>query len=471
MSISTDSSHYGYSVATNQTYVAIGSPSIFVYSSSLFGTGSVEVLQYSNIIDEYKHKHTINKVFRPEIYIASETPDILMTDTGSSPGTSSQFLYAYGDLVYTASRFGQSVALYDTTLAIGDSLFYYKLSSNASAILTGSSVDIFSLSGSITQTASYVTTIENIYESGSYDSSTAFGESISLYNDILAIGASNVSSSTGVVYLYKYTGSAWNYYQTLTGSSSTTNSKFGGVVKIDQSGSYNIIVGNKASIAASVYIFNYDSSSGYWKESAVLSENRSNELTQSLQTINKNWPPYITSSTHSSSYGHAVAIYGTSVVVGSPTDMVYFQYDGADIFHKRGAVYFYEDCTDSGRYWNLTQKEYGTEELLNTNYFGWDVEIYSTSSIVTSLKTNWPFSQSYLTNTVYKKYDCNPKDYEYNVLGQAILYQKNTQSVWSPTTTLTKNKIYGDYYSLYGYDASLYKTSLVIGSPTIIRPD
>jgi len=461
-------SAYGYSVATNQTYVAIGNPSLFVYLSSSFQTGSVEVLQYNNIYDTYKHKDTIKKSWYPEVYIATETPEILMTDTGSNLVTSSQFLYEYGNLIYTASRFGQSVALYDNTLAIGDSLFYYKLSENSNTVLTGSSVDIFSLSGSINQTASYIVSIQNTFESGLYDANTSFGESVSLYNNILAIGASNVSSSKGVVYLYKYTASAWSYYQTLTGSNSTDGSKFGAVVKIDQSGSYNIIVGNKSLSSSNVYIFNYNSSSGYWNQGAILSENRSTDLTQSLQLINNNWPPHITSSTHSSSYGHAVAIYGTSIMVGSPTDMVYFQYDGSDTLHKRGAVYFYEDCTNNGVSWRLVQKEYGTDQLLNTNYFGWDVEMYETSSIVTSLKTNWPFSASYIENTFYKKYDCNPLDSIYNVLGQAVLYEKNTSSIWNVLTTLTRNKTYGNPYSLYGYDAALYKKSMVVGSPTII---
>jgi hypothetical protein len=466
MSFNIDNSNYGYSVATNKTYVVLGNPSIFAYSSSVFQTGSVEVLQYNNISDAYKHKDTIKKIFNPEIYIATETPEILMTDTGSNVVTSSQFLYEYGYLVYTASRFGQSVAVYDTTLAIGDSLFYYKLSNNAVSVLTGSSVDIFSLSGSIAQTASYVTTIQNTFEAV-YDNNTSFGESVSLYNDILAVGASSISSSKGVVYLYKNISGTWTHYQTLTGSGTITNSKFGGVVKIDQSGSYNIIVGNKSPLMSNVYVFNYNSSSGYWTQGAILSENRSLSLTQSLQEINNNWPPHITSSNYSSSYGRAVAIYGNSILVGSPTDVYYAQYDGSNTWHSRGAVYFYEDCTDTGVYWRLVDKSYGTADLLKNNYFGFDVEIYGTSSIATSTKTNWPFSQSYIGNTFYKKFDCNPNDHEYNVLGQVVVYQKTTESLWKPITTLTKNKKYGEPYSVYGYDAALYDSSMIIGSPVI----
>lgn len=466
MSSNIDNSNYGYSVATNKNYIAIGNPSIFAYSSSIFQTGSVEVLQYNNILDSHKHKDTIKKYYRPIIYISSEVPEILMTDTGSNVVTSSQFLYEYEDLVYTSSRFGQSVALYDTTLAIGDSLFYYRLSNNATSILTGSSVDIFSLSGSNTQTASYITTILNTFET-SYSLNTSFGESVSLYNDILAIGASSISSSKGVVYLYKNVAGEWTYYQTLTGSNATTNSKFGSVVKIDQSGSYNIVVGNKSSLISNVYVFNYNSSSGYWKEGAVLSENRSLSLTQSLQVINNNWAPVITSSANSSSYGHSVAIYGKTILVGSPTDVNYVQYIGSTVSHQRGAVYFYEDCIGTGVYWRLIDKSYGTSDLLNTNYFGFDVETYGTSSIVTSVKTNWPFSQSYVENTLYKKYDCNPNDHVYNILGQVVFYQNTTGSSWNPITTLTRNKKYGEPYSVYGYDAALYDNSLIVGSPVI----
>ena len=468
MSFNIDNANYGYSVATNKTYVAIGNPSIFAYSSSIFQTGSVEVLQYNNIIDAYKHKDTIKKVLHPDVLITTEVPELLTTDTGSLSITSSNFLYEYESLVYTASRFGQSVALYDTTIAIGDSLYYYKLTDNAASVLTGSSVDIFSLSGSNTQTASFVTSISNTFESA-YDVNTSFGESVSLYNNLLAIGASSISGSKGVVYLYQYVSGSWSYYQTLSGSNTVTGSRFGGVVKIDQSGSYNIIVGNKSLLTDNVYVFNYDSSSGYWKQGAILSENRSFDLTQSLQVINNNWPPYITSVANSSSFGHSVAIYGKSIAVGSPTDINYFQYDGSSTLHKRGAVYFYEDCTNTGVYWRLIEKSYGSNDLLNDNYFGWDVELYNTSAVVTSTKKNWPFSQSYIENTIYKKYDCNPNDHEYNILGQVVFYQQTTESNWNVLTTLTKNKIYGEPYSVYGYDAALYDTSLIVGSPVIER--
>ena len=468
MSSNIENANYGYSVATNKTYIAIANPSVFAYSSSVFATGSVEVLQYNNIFDSYKHKDTIKKVWNPDIYLASETPEILATDTGSNLVTSSKFLYEYDYLVYTASRFGQSVALYGTDLAIGDSLFYYKISDNATSVLTGSSVDIFSLSGSNTQPASFVTTIINTFET-SYTTETSFGESVSLYEDLLAIGASNISESRGVVYLYKNISGMWTYHQTLTGSGTTINSKFGSVVKIDQSGSYNIIVGNNSPLPANVYIFNYNSSSGYWGQGAVLSENRSLDLTQSLQIINNDWPPYIPSVANSSSFGRSVAIYGKSIVIGSPTDINYFQYDGSSILHKRGAVYFYEDCNNTGVYWRLIKKSYGSGDLLNDNYFGWDVELYNTSAAVTSIKKNWPFSQSYIENTIYKKYDCNPNDYEHNILGQIVVYQQTTESNWNILTTLTKNKIYGEPYSVYGYDVALYDTSCIVGSPVIER--
>ena len=323
--------------------------------------------------------------------------------------------------------------------------------------MTGSSVDIFEIS-----TGNYITSINNTFES-SYDYNTTFGESVSIYNDIIAIGASSISSSKGEVYLYKNIGGTWTYYQRLTGSN-IVGSKFGSVVKIDPSGSYNIIVGNGA-ISGSVYVFNYNSSSNYWSQATILNADRT--LTSSLQEVNNNWIPYITSSTNPDGFGNSVAIYGTSIIVGAPTDTYYAQYSGSSIYHRRGAAYFFENCTGDNKNWSLIKKTFGSNEILTDNYFGWDVEVYETSSIISSLKTNFPFTSSYLENTLYKKFDCNPNDSVYNILGQYVLYQKDTSSYWNIVTTLTKKKQYGEPYSVYGYDAAIYDSTIIVGSPVI----
>ena len=455
MSYTASNVNYGYAVATNKTFVAISNPSAFVYLNDTPGTGSVEVLQYSNNTDSYIHNSTIYKYLNPDLYLSSETSDVLLTEKTES------ILLDYTGLPISASKFGQSVALYNTTLIVGDPLFYYKLTDVYPTVSTGSSVDIFNIS--TTSSYSYVTTIANIFESN-YDYNTSFGESVSIYNDIIAIGASSISSSKGVVYLYKKVGDTWTYYQSLTGSN-VMGSKFGGTVKIDQSGNYNIIVGNKA-ISGSVYLFNYDSSSGYWTQAAILNANRT--LTSSLENVNNNWPPYITASTNADGYGNSVAIYGNNIIVGAPTDTCYAEYIGSNTWHRRGAAYFYENCIGDNKNWILLNKSFGSDAILTDNYFGWDVEIYNTSSIVSSLKTNFPFSSSYLQNTLYKKFDCNPNDYIYDIIGQYVLYEKNTDnSTWNIKTTVTKKKQYGEPYSVYGFNTSLYDTTIVVGSPTI----
>jgi hypothetical protein len=461
-----NNSNYGYAVATDQTYIAITNPSNFSYNSNFTGsgTGSVELLQYNIESNSYIHKDTIRKYIDLNTVIATENLDNITTDTGSIPNTSYELLYESDNLNLSASKFGISVALSNNVLAIGDPIFYYKATDSSTLeLLSGSSVDLYSVTGSVSTTASFITSISNSFETD-YSYNTTFGESISLYYDVLAIGASSISSSTGAVYLFKNSASLWVYHQTLTGSVASTGSKFGGVVKIDQSGSYNIVVGNKATGSGTVYVFNYNSSSGYWTQGSILSSDRN--ITASLQLVNHNWPPYITASTNPDAYGNSVAIYGTSIAVGAPTDTIYTEYSGSTVSRQRGAVYFYENCTDDNINWRLVQKSFGSNDILKTNYFGWDVELYNTSSIVSSLKMNWPFSSSYIENTLNKKFDCNPNDIEYNVIGQLAIYQKSSGS-WDILSTVTKNKQYGESYKLYGYDISLFGNSFVVGSPVI----
>ena len=464
MSLSLDNINYGYAVATNQTYAIVANPAISLYSSSAYVNGNVEVLQYDIQTDSFRHKETLAKYITQSFYLTTEDSEILTTD-GS---TNYRFLYDVSTVTPISSRFGQSVAVHDTSLVVGDSLYYYQYGS--STIFTGSSVDIYNLSGSISTTASYVTSLTNSFESR-YDSNTNFGVAVDIYKDTIVVGASSVSGSKGAVYIYKKIADVWTHYQTLVGSLAITGSRFGGCLKLDQSGSYDIIIGNDADIAADVYVYSFQSSSGYWSETQVLSENRSVDFTETLKLRNGNWPPYITSSVHSSSFGHSVAIYGNDILIGAPTDTIYFPYSGSNEFIHCGAAYFYENCNSQQGGWRLKDKTYGPLDLLNENYFGWDVELYETASLIASCKTNFPFSSSYLENTFYKKFECNPNDNIIDTLGQVIIYDKDTtSSAWTYRTSISKHKKYGEPYAVYGFDVALHGNSILVGSPVIYRP-
>lgn len=464
MSLILDNVNYGYAVATNQIYSAIGNPAISLYSSSIYSTGSVEILQYDIKTDSFRHKDTLKKYITESFYITTEDSEIITTD-GS---TNYRLVYDVSTLSPSSSRFGQSVALYDTTLIVGDSLYYYRY--GTSGILSGSAVDIYDISGSINNTASYITSLTNSFESN-YDSNTNFGTSIDIYKDTIVVGASSFSGSRGAVYIYKKISNIWTHYQTLSGSLSITGSRFGGCVKIDPSGSYDIIIGNDANISSNVYVYSYQSSSGYWSETQIFSENRSIDLTETLKLRNGNWPPYITSSVHSSSFGKSVAIYGNDILIGAPTDMVYFPYSGSSQFFHCGAAYFYENCNSQQGGWKLKEKTYGPADLINENYFGWRVALHGSSSLISSCKTNFPFSSSYLENTLYKKYACNPDDDVNDTLGQVSVYEKDsTSSMWSYVTNITKRKKYAEPYSVYGFSISMHGSSILIGSPVIYRP-
>ncbi len=455
--------NYGYSVATNKRYVAVGNPAVNRYTSSIsdkFGTGSVDVLVYNTEIDQYEHFATIKK------YVNTENVDVILnTEDSDKIVTSAEFFLSInintGDSTVYDDSYGKAVALYNDILVIGNPRYTYS-TTDFSQILSGSTVDIYDLTN-LSSSGLPLYTISNSFDSD-YNTTT-FGESVSIYNDFLIVGSSNALSRKGAAYIYTQSANTWVHYQTLTGSNAGSGSLFGSIVKIDQSGSNRIIVGNGATGSAYVYVFGYNTSSGYWTESKILSSNRT--LPQTLNFISCS--PYITSSSNPDGYGNSVAIYGDSIAVGAPTDTFYYEYTGSSVYRQRGAVYFYQSCNSSGTDWYLLQKSFGSEDLRKTNKLAMSIDMYETTSIVSSTYKNYPYSSSYILNTLNKKYDCNVFDNEYDTLGQIVIYSQSTSSYnWNILKTISKKKEYGYPYSPFGYKVSLYSDIFVVGCPLLL---
>ena len=132
---------------------------------------------------------------------------------------------------------------------------------------------------------------------------------------VLVVGSSKANSNQGQAYIYTQSLSGnWNHYQTLSGT--VTNGFFGGVVKIDPSGSNRIVIGNKAQnpYSGSVYVYELNTTTKQWYENDELSEDRT--LTGSVNI--GDLPPYIPFNQPSSSnYGNSVSIYGDTIIVGA----------------------------------------------------------------------------------------------------------------------------------------------------------
>lgn len=446
--------NYGFCTTTNETYVVVGNPSPFNYPA--IATGSVEVLKYNSEVDKYVPHALIKKTIDPDaVYLNTEVGNRLNTET------SLPFILdaSAGIGYYIADKYGTSISLYSDLLAVGNTAHYYQISSGSSTV-SGSGVDIYDLSNvtSPYYPAYYITnSVEVPYVS--------YGKSVALHGNYLAVGSDLTNNESGRVYIYQLTQSSWRHIQTISGSQSTTGSRFGGVVKFDASGSYNLIVGNSASGSGKVYLYSFNTGSNQWTQAKIFSADRS--IAQQLSFISLS--PYITSSSNPDGYGNSVGIYGDTIVIGAPTDTQYTEYTGSTSPHYRGAAYIYARCSGDNTLWNYTTKTFGNEITSKTNKFGMSVDVYGSASIIGDTKYETPYSASYITNTLFKKYNDNPDDDRINRLGNLYVLVRDDNGNWNYTATVSKKKEYGFPFSVYGASAAIYNSTIVVGSPVTLN--
>jgi hypothetical protein len=439
--------------------------------------GFVDISKYSSTTDEYETLFAIKKYvsdFNSFLLADSSSLDtiILNADTSSNVNGLNFELDINNNLYYYGDAYGISVALSSSLIAIGCPFYYYSVSST-STVLTGSCVDIYDLKTYNSSSNKYpLYTITNSFDS-TFSNST-FGESISLvYSDllnasVLVVGSSTYNSNLGSVYIYTQSlNNNYLHYQTLNGS--VSNGYFGGVVKIDPSGSNRIVVGNK-STGSAVYVYELNTTTNQWELNDTLEQDRT--ITGSLNFIDTQ--PYFPGIQPSgSNYGNSVSIYGDTILIGSPNDMYYYEWSGSTVLRNRGSVYFWKKCSDATD-WFLLQKSFGDENILESNNLGFSVNIYNNKAIATSVRDIRTYCTNYIYNTLFKRFDCNPNDDIIDTLGQFVIYNQFTSSVsssWQIESVFTKKKEYGFPYSNFGYSSAIYdKESSVIniGSPIFL---
>ncbi len=431
--------------------------------------GFVDISKYSSTTDEYETLFAIKKYvsdFNSFLLADSSSLDtiILNADTSSNVNGLNFELDINNNLYYYGDAYGISVALSSSLIAIGCPFYYYSVSST-STVLTGSCVDIYDLKTYNSSSNKYpLYTITNSFDS-TFSNST-FGESISLvYSDllnasVLVVGSSTYNSNLGSVYIYTQSlNNNYLHYQTLNGS--VSNGYFGGVVKIDPSGSNRIVVGNK-STGSAVYVYELNTTTNQWELNDTLEQDRT--ITGSLNFIDTQ--PYFPGIQPSgSNYGNSVSIYGDTILIGSPNDMYYYEWSGSTVLRNRGSVYFWKKCSDATD-WFLLQKSFGDENILESNNLGFSENIYNNKAIATSVRDIRTYCTNYIYNTLFKRFDCNPNDDIIDTLGQFVIYNQFTSSVsssWQIESVFTKKKEYGFPYSNFGYSSAIYdKESSVI---------
>ncbi len=455
---------YGTSTDINETYAVVGNPSSFYLHNIYVGTGSVYIHKYSNEYDNYQYLKTLKKTytFNDNTILGVDTSSAIETflnaDTSSNAnGLNLLIDFDSASIIKISDGFGSSVALSGSILAIGCPYFYYK-NFPTSTILTGSAtIELYNLS-SITSSASLATPSYIIYNSSSYEVNNTFGESVSIAGNVLVVGSSLSSNTSGAFYIYTQSlSNTWDLYQSFSGSSA--GHKYGGSVKIDPSGSKRIAVGNFSTASFGVDVYTYNSLTGLWAKSETVFEDRT--LTGSLNNVD--FPPYIENVTSASGYGRSVALYGDFLMVGSPSDMYYREYEGASTLRNRGAVYFYHKCSDATDYY-LIEKSFGDADLQKTNNFGYCVDMSNTYAVASSVLDITTYSASYIANTIDDIFNSTNL-----IIGQFQIYKLNTSSLLDPRWDLfdlvTKKKKVDYPYSTFGQSIAVTKEDIIVGSP------
>lgn len=272
--------------------------------------------------------------------------------------------------------------------------------------------------------------IINIIESPATSSTSSvpldFGFSVSISTSSLAVGAPGESGSKGSVYIFDrktyaidFTGSFWyeihdedgcpifvteeddeifderpipffvsgnntfELAQVITASNGALGDRFGGCLKL--SGSKLIVGNDKNTESGSAYLF--EKISGSWIQTIKFTG------LEQLSGMVSFFDSSIVAVTHSFiGYGTSVSIDQDFILIGSPSDKWYYEYEGAPTLYKEGAVYMYQKSSSD---WNFVDKIFSTEKDSETNMFGYSVDIKFPNFIVGSLIGKQKLSASY----------------------------------------------------------------------------
>lgn len=476
--------NYGYSVATYGDYVCVSNPTFFRYSAataSVVRTGSVDFYRYNKNTDQHD---LIGKLQ----FVSPDMNILLAGQTGSVPSQKSPLHTEANNTGSSANKdleidknnyssslengFGLALDMYSKLLVVGSPYYLQGVVTSASTFTTsGSLVNVFDLGLSelinyTTQSDAYVFSVENpdvlVTES--------FGRAVSINNSWIAVGSPYVSSSRGMVYLFRNTttGSdySWDLFQKIEPSgSSITSSMFGWSLKLNkQSGSYSgsLIVGCGNQLSGEAFYFEFVS--GSWRQTYKFTADRQ---TQYPLTFG-NFDPYESIMNLTNGYGYSVSTFGTTVVIGEYLDRSVYEYSGSSLY-QQGSVSIYEKCPGSTTRFSLALKSYGSSSILKDNHLGYSVDVYGNNVIAGIPKTNHSTMTScYIGGTADQLHNC-PDTLEKSLHGQAALFQKNTSSGdWDLVNIYQRKKKFLSPYRAFGNAVAINGRSMVIGAPMLL---
>jgi hypothetical protein len=478
MFVQVKNENYGYDTATYGDYVAVGNPAITrfnINTASVYYTGSVDLFRYNKNTDQHDYLATVFKHFNLDVLLARETgSNILVRDPLHTELSGSASL-ADKDLQidknnYTSSAedgFGFAMDMYNKFLVVSSPYYLEKVTTYASEFTSsGSAIDVLDLARTeftaLSQSA-WILSIENPDE---VTVTASFGRSVSINGNWIAVGSPMVSSSRGMVYMYRNTSTGSNYswalFQKIEQSTLPTGSQFGFSLKLNkQSGSFSgsMIVGcGSGSVGKAFY---YEYVSGSWQNTFTFVP-----TTNIAPLTFGNFQPYAPTMSVASGFGRSVSVFENTAVIGAYTDRLVYEFSGSSQY-QQGSAYIFEKCLNTpNTLWSLVLKTYGTSSTLKNNRLGYDVDIFDQNVIVGIPKiNNESMTSCYIGGTLGQLHQC-VTSLENGLDGQVMLLQKNTSSnEWEITNTYQKKKKFLSPFRSFGNDVSIADKSMVVGAP------
>jgi hypothetical protein len=469
----------GYAVATYGDYVVVGNPALTRYdalTASVHYTGSLDYYRYNKTSDQHDLIGTL--------YLSGVDMNILLAgETGSVPSQKSPLHTEANNTgssynkdieidknFYTSSLedgIGLSIDIYDKLLVAGSPYYLENVHTSASSFSTsGSIVNVFNLGLSeftLSPTSSlYAYSLEN----PDPQVSESFGRSVSINANWLAVGSPYVSSSNGMVYIYRNTSTgssySWDLFQKIEASSVISASQFGHSLKLNkQSGSFSgsLVVGCGNLVANKAFYFQFIS--GSWRQTFIFTPDTETEYPLTFG----NFDPYSVSLNTTNGYGYSVSTFQDTVIIGEYLDRTVYEYSGSDAY-QQGSVSIYERCPNDDTRFDLVLKTYGTSSIMKNNQLGYSVDIFANNAIAGIPKINRNSTTScFIGGTLQQLHQCED-NLEISLNGQAMLLQKNTSSGdWGITNIYQRKKRFLTPYRHFGSSVGAGVRSIVVGAP------
>lgn len=500
-----ENEHFGESVSSWYKYIAAGS-SIDKYNIVTGSRGYGLIFKY----DDNTARHRLVKKFTSPLTDVGFLKDFDVDRT---------FPYTVENVEASASyftdTFGRSISVRDNFLAIGSP-------SGSICFPTGSYpgyVFVYDKYKGGTDNWGII----NVIQGGS--NADRFGNSVSLDNDTLAIGAPGVSGS-GAVYIFRrkqymsngcdniqtssfwqsvapesnfcdeiisedglivdsertissgsWSGSyTWEYEAVLTSSLLASGDNFGWCVALD-SGSLLVGTYKSGNGYAALFTCSYYSASAGACPTASWGEAKTFRRDSTYGDLDMSQQLYATDVTSANIatdwFGSSVAINGKNLVVGCLKDKAFIPYaaytGSATIL---GSAYFYRHdyrCDELG-YWKVL-KTFGDRQYQHNNNFGKAVSLGGIYGAVSS------WSDKVGRNVDFVDGEYVIEDYAYaasssedpnGVLGRVTIYKyDDITDGWVLAETMRRNKEAYKPSNIYGYSVCLCSDFMTVGAPVV----